>query len=122
MLADEVVALAARPGHTVGAHTVNHLHLPSQAPDVVADELSRAKSDLEALLGRPVTALAYPFGAVDAATRAAAAAAGFTTAVGVAGGLCGASCDLLHVPRWNVTRALPDFATALDAMFRGDVK
>jgi peptidoglycan/xylan/chitin deacetylase (PgdA/CDA1 family) len=57
----ELVALADA-GHCIGAHTHRHLDLAAVSrADAVAD-ITRNKAELEALLGRPVRHLSYPFG------------------------------------------------------------
>ena len=71
MVASEVIELAGRPGHAIGAHTVNHLFLPRQSHGTCLSELRDAKVTLEELLERPVESIVYPFGAVsiDVANR-----------------------------------------------------
>ena len=65
MLAAEVRQLAARPGVTIGAHSVNHLALPDQDPDVMHREIRDSCAALTRVTGRPVNAFAYPYGAHD---------------------------------------------------------
>jgi peptidoglycan/xylan/chitin deacetylase (PgdA/CDA1 family) len=74
---DELRALAASSGISVGAHTLTH---PSLAHIPIADqerEMAEGRSWLERALGVPVRAAAYPFGTPDdvsdATVRAAAA-------------------------------------------------
>jgi peptidoglycan/xylan/chitin deacetylase (PgdA/CDA1 family) len=81
LLAGEVAELATRRGHMIGAHGVHHLFLPAQAPDVRIRETAESKARLEALLGRPVLAFAYPYGGFDAVTMEVVRAAGFRVAV-----------------------------------------
>ncbi|HEX5108485.1 MAG TPA: polysaccharide deacetylase family protein [Vicinamibacterales bacterium] len=81
MNSQELVELASHSGHALGAHTVEHLALPDQPDDVVARELVESRRTLEQLSGRPVRSFAYPFGAVDHRTAAAARANGFELAV-----------------------------------------
>ena len=64
----EVVELAKHGMVTIGAHTEHHLWLPSQSSEERRRELVVNKAKLEQLLQRSVTALAYPYGAVDDAT------------------------------------------------------
>jgi len=84
MLAGEVAQLATRPGHAIGAHGIHHLCLPAQPLEVQLRETHESKARLEALLGHPVAAFAYPYGACDAATMEIVRAAGFELAVTVA--------------------------------------
>lgn len=66
MTADEVAALASGEGVVIGAHTVSHPSLAAQSADRQRDEIAGSRQHLEALLGRPVRAFAYPFGGPDA--------------------------------------------------------
>lgn len=94
-----IVELAGRPGHSIGAHTVNHLSLPHQPATVVADELRPNRQALEALTGARVSELAYPFGAYDLRTMTSAGEAGFTTAVTCDAELVRAGTNPLSLPR-----------------------
>ncbi|MCW3011023.1 MAG: polysaccharide deacetylase [Solirubrobacterales bacterium] len=77
--ADEVPALEAA-GAEIGAHSHGHVELPVLPPERQRGELRRSRAELEALLGHPVTTMAYPFGRHDATTVALAAEAGYTVA------------------------------------------
>jgi peptidoglycan/xylan/chitin deacetylase (PgdA/CDA1 family) len=93
--ADEVAPLEAA-GIAIGAHSATHADLPSLPRDAARDELRRSREELEALVGHPVTTMAYPFGRHDARTRADAAAAGFTVACACDGA---APWDAYALPR-----------------------
>ncbi len=58
---DHVRALA-RAGMDVESHSRRHRVLQTLDRDALADELAGSRSDLEAQLGRPVRAIAYPVG------------------------------------------------------------
>jgi peptidoglycan/xylan/chitin deacetylase (PgdA/CDA1 family)/SAM-dependent methyltransferase len=64
MLADEVRQLAAMPGVTIGAHTVNHLALPDQRSGRIS-ELTGCQADLGRVTGQRIDMFAYPYGAID---------------------------------------------------------
>ncbi|MEQ1897751.1 MAG: polysaccharide deacetylase family protein [Vicinamibacterales bacterium] len=96
---DEVGDLASEPRHAIGAHTVDHLFLPAQTDDVLMGELVESRAVLERHTGRRIESLAYPFGAVDARTVAAARDAGFRVAVTCVDGPILPSDDLLALPR-----------------------
>ena len=81
MRADELRRLAAASGATIGAHGVNHLALPELDPSERRVELQDGKRRLEAIVGAAVEALAYPYGAWDAATADLTRACGFALAV-----------------------------------------
>ncbi len=76
----ELKELAALPGVSIGAHGRSHRRLTQCSDAELADELSGSKAWIEDLLGRPVTVMSYPHGAVDARVRAAAKAAGYRLA------------------------------------------
>lgn len=68
MLADELCELSKRRGHAIGAHSVHHVGLPTLSSEEKRREMLESKETLEDLLGTSVTAFAYPYGHVDAAT------------------------------------------------------
>jgi peptidoglycan/xylan/chitin deacetylase (PgdA/CDA1 family) len=57
-----ITALAAIEGITIGSHTDSHASQSQLAPADRRADVRRATAQLETLLGRPVTAFAYPFG------------------------------------------------------------
>jgi peptidoglycan/xylan/chitin deacetylase (PgdA/CDA1 family) len=114
----EIERLARRPGHSVGAHSANHLALPLQTPDVRAREIVACRRRLERRLEREVTALAYPYGAYDEATVEAVRAAGFEAALTVEEGLCRTGDDALRLPRVEVrSSGVEAFAARLGRLF-----
>jgi peptidoglycan/xylan/chitin deacetylase (PgdA/CDA1 family) len=99
---EEVRALTERPGHDVGAHTVHHLMLPTHPVDVQRRELSENRDMLERITGRPVRALAYPYGVCDLSTIEMAELVGFTVAVSVTDDVVTPDADPLRLPRLEV--------------------
>jgi peptidoglycan/xylan/chitin deacetylase (PgdA/CDA1 family) len=95
----------------VGAHTVNHLALPDQAPDVQQRELADCARALERVLGRGVETFAFPYGAVDRAS-ADLARVNYRWSVSCEAGPVGPWFDAARVPRLEVRRWDP---TALKA-------
>jgi peptidoglycan/xylan/chitin deacetylase (PgdA/CDA1 family) len=75
----------AQAGLEIGAHSVDHPDLRALSQSEKADQLTRSKQTLEDILGRPVTSMAYPFGAFDAETVEAARQAGYRTACACSG-------------------------------------
>ncbi|MGX6450095.1 polysaccharide deacetylase family protein, partial [Patulibacter sp. S7RM1-6] len=67
----------ADAGWEVGSHTVAHPALPGTDDATLERELRDSRTALETGLGRPVTSVAYPYGAEDARVRAATADAGY---------------------------------------------
>jgi peptidoglycan/xylan/chitin deacetylase (PgdA/CDA1 family) len=61
MTIDQVRALAAE-GFEIGVHTATHAPLGAAPPDAQRRELTSCRDALEQWTGRPVTALAYPWG------------------------------------------------------------
>jgi peptidoglycan/xylan/chitin deacetylase (PgdA/CDA1 family)/glycosyltransferase involved in cell wall biosynthesis len=119
MTSDEVVSLADRDGHTVGAHTLDHLSLPGLPADERMRQLADCRSELAALLGSSVISLAYPYGACDFATAAAAQAAGFSVAVTTEPDPVMPGADPLRLPRLELADDSPDALTGrLDTMLR----
>ncbi len=66
---------------TIGAHTVNHAHLPDLTDLEKRKEIFDSKTVLEKILGHPVTLLSYPAGGHDKVSREYAREAGFEGAV-----------------------------------------
>lgn len=84
MSASQVVDMAAA-GVEVGAHSVDHPRLRDLSDVELADQLRRSRARLEDLLGRPVTTMAYPFGAHDERVVRAAREAGYDVACACSG-------------------------------------
>ena len=105
LTADEVRALAARPGHTVGAHTTHHLALPTHSAATKRREVLDNKAELEQLLQLPVRLFAYPYGDVDTETVGIVREAGFVAAVTVQRGLVSAGANRLLLPRCEISGA-----------------
>jgi peptidoglycan/xylan/chitin deacetylase (PgdA/CDA1 family) len=101
MTTTELRGLASRPGHHIGAHTVRHVKLTLEAPEIKVDEISLCKSQLESLVHVPVTAFSYPFGAVDEPTAALVRGAGFEAALA-----CGDSAVTTE-DSWSLPRLDP---------------
>ena len=62
IMSRQQIADAAASGIEFGAHSRSHADLPRLEASEVVDEISGSRDDLEALLGRHVTAFAYPYG------------------------------------------------------------
>lgn len=77
----ELKELAGAPGASVGAHGRSHRRLTECSDLELAEELTGSKRYLEDLLGRSVTTVAYPHGAVDFRVRNAAEEAGYSSGV-----------------------------------------
>jgi glycosyltransferase involved in cell wall biosynthesis/peptidoglycan/xylan/chitin deacetylase (PgdA/CDA1 family) len=93
---DGVRALAAA-GVEIGGHTLTHPILPRTAPERAAREITAGRAAIEAAIGRPITAFAYPNGDHDDATVQLVREAGFRYAFTVADGPWDG--DPLRLPR-----------------------
>ncbi len=98
----ELRRLADHPLITIGAHTRTHPHLARIDAARQLDELSGSKADLEALLGRAVSMVAYPHGSNDAVTVSAARAAGFQAGFTTVPRVVPHRFDPFRVPRINI--------------------
>jgi peptidoglycan/xylan/chitin deacetylase (PgdA/CDA1 family) len=123
MVRHEIVTLAARSGHTIGAHTTHHLWLTEHSAQIQRQEITQNKTDLEQLLCRPVLTFAYPYGVHDASTVEIARAAPFLCAVTVEPGLIHSGIDLLKVRRLEVPPGdLAPFSAFLERAFTAAVE
>ncbi len=86
-------------GIEVHSHGTSHGRLTWMSDTQVEDELHRSRETIRARLGREASAVAYPFGAVDARVRRLAAAAGYRLGFG---GPRGRAADPLCLPRLPV--------------------
>lgn len=65
-------------GIDIESHTVNHVHLNTLSYQSQVDELTKSKSKLESITGKPVISIAYPFGDYTADTKKAAKECGYS--------------------------------------------
>lgn len=94
----------AQHGIEIGAHTVSHPQLDTLRRATVREELATPKALLEDLLGRPVTAFAYPHGYNSPRVRALVRAAGYSSAVAVRNALSSPGDDPYRIARLMLTR------------------
>jgi peptidoglycan/xylan/chitin deacetylase (PgdA/CDA1 family) len=71
------VADLDRLGFTIGSHGMTHARFAELNPQELRNQLLGSRERLEGLLGKPVTALAVPFGSYNHAVVTAAVAAGY---------------------------------------------
>jgi peptidoglycan/xylan/chitin deacetylase (PgdA/CDA1 family) len=62
----------SRRGIEFGGHTSHHAELPNLSDERAEQEIAECRDDLSALLGKPPTCFAYPFGGISATAHAAA--------------------------------------------------
>lgn len=109
---DQVRALV-RAGMDVESHSRRHRVLQTLGADQLRDELAGSRTELEAQLGRPVRAIAYPVGrriAHKPHIRDAIVAAGYKVGLTNASGVTrvGPQADPLDVKRLSTDRAMSD--------------
>jgi peptidoglycan/xylan/chitin deacetylase (PgdA/CDA1 family) len=75
------IAEMSAGGICFGSHTFTHRPLTALPQAEVLSELTRSRTALESLLGRPVTSLAYPYNKHNRWVRAIARRAGYRSAV-----------------------------------------
>ena len=103
----------ADDGVSIGAHTVSHPHLPTLVDDELRRELRDSKDEIEDVLGRPCLDFAYPYGEHDGRVRAAAQAAGFQRAYGLAQGAWGEPYALPRLDLYRVHTAAKTIKASL---------
>jgi peptidoglycan/xylan/chitin deacetylase (PgdA/CDA1 family) len=107
-------------GMEIGAHTFSHPNLAELAPERLPSEIAAPKAEIEDKLGRVVESFAYPFGQphlhVNRPAIAAAAAAGFLTAVTASGRGVRPDDSLFGLPRFFASTSVEILASRI----RGD--
>ncbi len=102
MLTWEQVQEMHRYGVAFGAHTATHPRLPELTPAQVKKELLNSKRAIEEALGIPCRHFAYPYGALDEATRDLVAECGYTLACSTRSGFNHLGRDPLVLHRIEV--------------------
>ena len=77
----ELRELASTTLITVGAHTEDHCSLKGKPEATQWQEILGSKTELEAIIGKPVRDFAYPYGSFDQTTLRIVKESGFDTAV-----------------------------------------
>jgi peptidoglycan/xylan/chitin deacetylase (PgdA/CDA1 family) len=109
---DEVRSLAADPLVEIGSHTVSHPVTSRLAPDRLRAELTGSKKTIEGMIGRPVSALAYPYGFRSAYSDQVVAEvkkAGYTSALTGVPGRNTVNSDIYRLNRISVYTGAPWF-------------
>ncbi len=112
-----------KAGMDVGAHTLTHPVLSQLPAEAAWNEISEGRCRLEKVIGKPVWALAYPFGdsaSVTAREVEMAERAGFTCAFLNTGGGFGARMPRFELPRVHMTGAmnLGEFEAHVSGFYR----
>ena len=89
-------------GWEIGAHTLSHPHLTALPPAVATNEIAQSKAALESRLGIEIQSFAYPYGDLNAATKALVQQAGFRFAVSTDTGGLHLEDDRMQIFRVNM--------------------
>jgi peptidoglycan/xylan/chitin deacetylase (PgdA/CDA1 family) len=115
---DEVDRLGAGNVVEIGAHTVSHPMLSGLSAAKQEMEIGDSKTQLEAIIKRPVTSFAYPYGSLDdytPETKRLVRAAGFASACSNVPGPVTRWSDRYQLPRFIVRDwSGEEFARRLD--------
>ena len=117
---DELRALAAQPGISVGAHTMTHPSLARLAVGEQSREMTGSAGWLEQAIGAPVRSMAYPFGTPNdvSADTVRAASAVFAYAMATDAGAAWRWSRRWRLPRATVRDwDAASFARRLDEWF-----
>jgi peptidoglycan/xylan/chitin deacetylase (PgdA/CDA1 family) len=123
MLTWRQAAEVAAAGVEIGAHGHSHAQLDQLGEKALREELLRSRGLLQERLGRPVHAMAYPYGYSSARVRREVRACGYTSACAVANAVMTGRHERFAVPRLTVraTTSLDGFERALQGRgFRTD--
>lgn len=99
MTKDQVQAISSSGLVEVAAHTVHHVYLKDQKPDVIEREMVESKVALEQLINTSVINFAYPYGALDENAVQLASRSGFSTAVSTKPGIEQSRNERFILPR-----------------------
>jgi len=94
--------LASLSGVSIGAHGYSHRKLTECTPSELDYELDASKQWIENVIGREVTTMAYPHGAVNNEVRNATAKAGYTVAASSKFGIFTSASDRLALERTDI--------------------
>jgi peptidoglycan/xylan/chitin deacetylase (PgdA/CDA1 family) len=92
-------------GQEVGAHTQNHVHLPSLPTESAFQEINESRTALETITNQQIKHFCYPYGDYTESTIDLVKRAGFATATTTHRGRCKNGKSLLELPRVPVLRS-----------------
>jgi peptidoglycan/xylan/chitin deacetylase (PgdA/CDA1 family) len=100
----EVKSYAQLPHIQFESHTCSHPFLNLLSQEEILRELSQSKYDIEAITGKPVTSLCFPYGsaAIVGSVAPKIARQFYSTATTLIGGVCGPKADLYFLPRIGI--------------------
>lgn len=98
----EQVKILADNGMEIGGHTRTHPLLARINPDLLDQEISGDKREIEAHIGRIITSFCYPTGSYNRQVIAKVKEAGYQTATTMESGKASSKNDPFLLPRWGV--------------------
>lgn len=113
LLTGEQIREMADSVFEIGAHSMNHKNLVDLDNDARLKEIYESKKDLEMLIGRPVTAFSYPYGAVNDNIKEVVRKAGYDYACSVSTGSPAFGFDVFEIPRITVFNSTGYFQMAV---------
>ena len=102
LTADEIRALDRSGRVEIGGHTLSHAKLDELPAQEQRREIVENKKQLEAILGHPMVAFAYPFGNLNESAKREAQNAGYALAFATDSGPRAAHQDRFQIRRINV--------------------
>jgi peptidoglycan/xylan/chitin deacetylase (PgdA/CDA1 family) len=116
LMTQEQIVAVSREGVSFGSHLATHTAADGLSSRELASELARSRAMLEVWSGRPVEALAAPFGVVDERLSRLAELCGYRIGFTTEGGVAKLGDTPLRLPRIEVPGdwRLDDFARALE--------
>lgn len=102
MTVEELRCLDSGDYVKVGAHTINHPHLPDHPIRVQQHEIEQSKQTLEQYLGRSITTFSYPYGGFTKETLNVIEQAGFSCACSTVQEVVWWRSDRFQLPRFDV--------------------
>jgi len=118
-LKDEMIREVSDSGLiTIGSHTRRHAALTRLGAEARKDEIGGSKQDLESLLGKAITSIAYPYGYQNAAIQKEAESMGYLLGLGIGPGSVHAKDNRYNLRRiqinqtTNVVKAIEKFSNA----------
>jgi peptidoglycan/xylan/chitin deacetylase (PgdA/CDA1 family) len=98
---DQILAMHSA-GHEFGAHSTTHAKLPRVPHERAWEEISRSKTLIEMLLGKPVQSFCYPYGMLNVRIKDMVRHSGYDIACSVDTGPAAFGDDLLEIRRMTI--------------------
>jgi peptidoglycan/xylan/chitin deacetylase (PgdA/CDA1 family) len=101
----DMLKKSVETGLDVGSHTMDHIRLSQVADDVIVDQLSQSKHELEAIVNQSCKYICYPNGDYDDRVRAHARACGYEAGLTTDEGINGPGAELYRLRRNHLPKA-----------------